>query len=196
MAYFSRTYERDRSCGDERERNGQPRSGLQQPKGGPGLPNPFSSMTNNERKSEGGEPMLHRRSIRKRLATNMRYFSRYGDVFVFIHGGWWHFLDKSDHSCLAPPSIAKDFAKREAGTIAVPEPSATKCWRRTRLRRRAERSGLRVPAYKLLEHHLRSQQQVISSALFAALAGMLVEKPTVRDWLAPGEPAAFFGKRS
>lgn len=26
-------------------------------------------------------------------------------VFVFIHGGWWHFLDKSDHSFLAPAFV-------------------------------------------------------------------------------------------
>jgi hypothetical protein len=43
-----------------------------------------------------------------------------------------------------------------------------------------------VTRHKLLEDHLRSQQQAISSAVFAALAGMHVEKPTVRDWLVPG----------
>jgi integrase len=43
-----------------------------------------------------------------------------------------------------------------------------------------------ITRHKLLEDHLRSQQQAISSAVFAALAGMLVEKPTVRDWLVPG----------
>jgi integrase len=45
-----------------------------------------------------------------------------------------------------------------------------------------------VTRHKLLEDHLRSQQQAISSAVFAALAGMLVEKPTVCDWLVPGAP--------
>ena len=43
-----------------------------------------------------------------------------------------------------------------------------------------------ITRHKLLEDHLRSQQQAISSAVFAALAGMLVEKPTVRDWLVLG----------
>jgi integrase len=43
-----------------------------------------------------------------------------------------------------------------------------------------------ITRHKLLEDHLRSQQQAISRAVFAALAGMLVEKPTVRDWLVPG----------
>jgi integrase len=43
-----------------------------------------------------------------------------------------------------------------------------------------------ITRHKLLEDHLRSQQQAISSAVFAALAGMHVEKPTVRDWLVPG----------
>lgn len=43
-----------------------------------------------------------------------------------------------------------------------------------------------VTRHKLLEDHLRSQQQAISSAVFAALAGMHVEKSTVRDWLVPG----------
>ena len=43
-----------------------------------------------------------------------------------------------------------------------------------------------ITRHKLLEDHLRSQQQAISSAVFAALAGMLVGKPTVRDWLVPG----------
>jgi len=49
-------------------------------------------------------------------------------VFVFIHGGWWYFLDKPDHSCLAPPFIAKDFAKREADTMAVPEAFTNLSW--------------------------------------------------------------------
>jgi hypothetical protein len=43
-----------------------------------------------------------------------------------------------------------------------------------------------ITRHKLLEDHLRSQQQAISSAVFAALAGMLVKRPTVRDWLIPG----------
>ena len=43
-----------------------------------------------------------------------------------------------------------------------------------------------ITRHKLLEDHLRSQQQAISSAVFAALAGILDEKRTVRDWLIPG----------
>jgi hypothetical protein len=43
-----------------------------------------------------------------------------------------------------------------------------------------------ITRHKLLEDHLRGQQQAISSAVFAALAGMLVEKSAVRDWLIPG----------
>ena len=42
-----------------------------------------------------------------------------------------------------------------------------------------------ITRHKLLEDHLRSQQQAIGSAVFAALAGILVEKSTVRDWLIP-----------
>jgi integrase len=43
-----------------------------------------------------------------------------------------------------------------------------------------------ITRHKLLEDHLRSQQQAISSTVFAALAGMLVKRPTVRDWPIPG----------
>jgi hypothetical protein len=43
-----------------------------------------------------------------------------------------------------------------------------------------------ITRHKLLEDHLRSQQQAINSAVFVALGEMLVENPAVRDWLAPG----------
>ena len=40
-----------------------------------------------------------------------------------------------------------------------------------------------VTRHKLLEDHLRSQQQAISGAVFAALGETLVRKTTVRNWL-------------
>ena len=41
-----------------------------------------------------------------------------------------------------------------------------------------------ITRHKLLEDHLRSQQQAISGAVFAALGETLVRKTTVRNWLA------------
>jgi integrase len=40
-----------------------------------------------------------------------------------------------------------------------------------------------ITRHKLLEDHLRSQQQAISGAVFAALGETLVRKTTVRNWL-------------
>ena len=40
-----------------------------------------------------------------------------------------------------------------------------------------------ITRHKLLEDHLRSQQQAISSAVFAALGASLIENPVIRDWL-------------
>jgi arylformamidase len=40
-------------------------------------------------------------------------------VFIFIHGGWWYFLDKSDYSYLATP-----FVERDATFVAVGYPLA------------------------------------------------------------------------
>ncbi len=39
-----------------------------------------------------------------------------------------------------------------------------------------------ITRHKLLEDHLRRQQQAISSAVFATLAGLPVENLTIRDW--------------
>jgi integrase len=43
-----------------------------------------------------------------------------------------------------------------------------------------------ITRHKLVEDHLRSQQQAISSAVFAALGGLLVEDLTIREWLGRG----------
>ena len=43
-----------------------------------------------------------------------------------------------------------------------------------------------VTRHKLLEDHLRGQQQAISSAVFAALVGLPTENLTIRDWLDRG----------
>jgi len=43
-----------------------------------------------------------------------------------------------------------------------------------------------VTRHKLLEDHLRSQQQAISSAVLAALGGLLVENSAIRNWLGCG----------
>jgi integrase len=43
-----------------------------------------------------------------------------------------------------------------------------------------------ITRHKLLEDHLRSQQQAISSAIFAALRGLLVENYAIREWLGRG----------
>jgi hypothetical protein len=40
-----------------------------------------------------------------------------------------------------------------------------------------------ITRHKLLEDHLRRQQQAISSAVFAALGGLLTENLSVRQWL-------------
>ena len=40
-----------------------------------------------------------------------------------------------------------------------------------------------ITRHKLLEDHLRSQQQTIRGAVFAALGETLVRKTTVRNWL-------------
>jgi hypothetical protein len=40
-----------------------------------------------------------------------------------------------------------------------------------------------ITRHKLLEDHLRSQQQAISGAVFAALGETLVRKTPVRNWL-------------
>jgi hypothetical protein len=40
-----------------------------------------------------------------------------------------------------------------------------------------------ITRHKLLEDHLRSQQQAISGAVFAALGETLVRQTTVRNWL-------------
>jgi site-specific recombinase XerD len=43
-----------------------------------------------------------------------------------------------------------------------------------------------ITRHKLLEDHLRRQQQAISSAVFAALVGLPVENRKIRDWLDRG----------
>jgi len=50
-------------------------------------------------------------------------------------------------------------------------------------------------SHKLLEI-ISATSNKRSARAIAALAGILVEKSTVRDWLIPEQPAAFFGKRS
>jgi site-specific recombinase XerD len=43
-----------------------------------------------------------------------------------------------------------------------------------------------ITRHKLLEDHLRSQQQAISSAVFAGLRGSTIENPGIRGWLGRG----------
>ncbi|MGX9943175.1 integrase arm-type DNA-binding domain-containing protein [Bradyrhizobium denitrificans] len=43
-----------------------------------------------------------------------------------------------------------------------------------------------ITRHKLLEDHLRSQQQEISNAMFAAVGDILTKSPVIRSWLAPG----------
>ena len=43
-----------------------------------------------------------------------------------------------------------------------------------------------ITRHKLLEDHLRRQQQAISSAAFAALGNFLTEHSGIRDWLGRG----------
>jgi hypothetical protein len=43
-----------------------------------------------------------------------------------------------------------------------------------------------VTRHKLLEDHLRSQQQAISTAVFSAIGKTLTEEPALRDWLGRG----------
>lgn len=42
-----------------------------------------------------------------------------------------------------------------------------------------------ITRHKLLEEHLRSQQQAISNTMFGALGGALKTSPVMRSWLAP-----------
>jgi hypothetical protein len=46
--------------------------------------------------------------------------------------------------------------------------------------------GVNAGYITLLEDHLRSQQQAISSAVFAALGNSLIDTPRIRDWLGRG----------
>ena len=43
-----------------------------------------------------------------------------------------------------------------------------------------------ITRHKLLEDHLRCQQQAISSVVFRALGGLLTDVPEIRRWLGPG----------
>lgn len=44
-------------------------------------------------------------------------------TFLFLHGGWWRSLDKSDHSFVAPPFVAAGFAVAVANYDLAPEVS-------------------------------------------------------------------------
>jgi hypothetical protein len=46
--------------------------------------------------------------------------------------------------------------------------------------------GTYITRHKLLHDHLRRQQQVISSAVFAALATSLTENQNLQGWLSRG----------
>jgi hypothetical protein len=43
-----------------------------------------------------------------------------------------------------------------------------------------------ITRHKLLENHLRSQQQAISSAVFAALGTSMAQEDSLQDWLGRG----------
>lgn len=81
---------------------------------------------NRARVPESGEHLARwtRESAQARLATPGVLDVRYGDaagetldifpgppsdapVLFFVHGGWWRSLDKSDHSFVAPPFVAR-----------------------------------------------------------------------------------------
>jgi len=47
-----------------------------------------------------------------------------------------------------------------------------------------------ITRHKLLEDHLRSQQQAISSAVFAALGASITQDHALQDWLGPARPRA------
>jgi len=51
-----------------------------------------------------------------------------------------------------------------------------------------------VTRHKLLEDHLRSQQQAISTAMCSALGKLLMEETALRDWLGRGASRRVIGE--
>jgi arylformamidase len=104
-------------------------------------------------------------------------------ALLFIHGGYWRALDKSDHAFVAPPLIAQDIGVAVINYDLCPDISIARIVDECRegvawLRREGTRYG--VPAERLV---------VSGHSAGGHLAAMLV----ATDWSALGSPSGLAG---
>jgi arylformamidase len=104
-------------------------------------------------------------------------------VLLFIHGGYWRALDKSDHSFVAPPFVARDIGVAVMNYDLCPDVSIARIVDECRegvawLRREGPRYG--VPADRLV---------VAGHSAGGHLAAMLV----ATDWNARGSTSGLVG---
>ena len=104
-------------------------------------------------------------------------------ALLFIHGGYWRALDKSDHAFVAPPLIAQDIGVAVINYDLCPDVSIARIVDECRegvawLRREGTRYG--VPAERIV---------VSGHSAGGHLAAMLV----AMDWSALGSPSGLAG---
>lgn len=99
--------------------------------------------------------------------------------FVFIHGGYWRALDKSDHSFVAPPMIARDIAVAVVNYDLCPQVDIARIVEECReaivwLRREGPSYGFKVDPLVVAGH---------------SAGGHLTAMLVATDWQARGLPA-------